>query len=79
VATTQASPPPRKPGGRHYTVDLREVDSGYSGARFAKVIAVVCGAKVEVVKRTVAGFQVLPNRWVVERTFGWLHSLSALE
>ena len=22
--------------------------------------------------RTEAGFQVLPRRWVVERTFGWL-------
>ena len=30
--------------------------------------------KVEVVKRSedVKGFVVLPRRWVVERTFGWL-------
>jgi transposase len=30
--------------------------------------------KVEVVKRSddVKGFKVLPRRWVVERTFGWL-------
>ena len=30
--------------------------------------------KVEVVKRADAakGFEVLPRRWVVERTFGWL-------
>jgi len=29
---------------------------------------------VEVIKRSEAaeGFQVLPRRWVVERTFGWL-------
>lgn len=32
----------------------------------------VCGAKVEVVKRIKDGFEVLPRRWVVERTFGWL-------
>jgi transposase len=32
------------------------------------------GLLVEIVKRTddVKGFQVLPRRWVVERTFGWL-------
>ncbi len=29
---------------------------------------------VEIVKRSddMKGFQVLPRRWVVERTFGWL-------
>jgi putative transposase len=32
----------------------------------------VSGAKVEVVKRIKDGFEVLPRRWVVERTFGWL-------
>ena len=31
------------------------------------------GIRVEVVKRPAAkGFQVLPRRWVVERTLGWL-------
>jgi len=34
----------------------------------------VCGWILEIVKRSddVKGFQVLPRRWVVERTFGWL-------
>jgi putative transposase len=27
---------------------------------------------VEIVKRTQAAFVVLPRRWVVERTFGWM-------
>jgi len=33
-----------------------------------------CGWKLEIVKRSddVKGFHVLPRRWVVERTFGWL-------
>ena len=32
------------------------------------------GLLIEIVKRSddVQGFQVLPRRWVVERTFGWL-------
>jgi putative transposase len=35
-------------------------------------VANLCGATVEVVKRVVTGFEVLPKRWVVERTFAWL-------
>jgi putative transposase len=33
-----------------------------------------CGWELRVVKRTdkEKGFKVLPKRWVVERTFGWL-------
>lgn len=53
-------------------LELLWVDQGYSGEKFAHAIAFLCGAKVEVVKRTEAGFQVLPRRWVVERTLGWL-------
>ena len=51
------------------------VDSGYSGPAFAQWVR-TCRRKlkVEVVKRSddVQGFKVLPRRWVVERTFGWL-------
>ena len=34
----------------------------------------VLALSVQVVKRTddLAGFKVLPRRWVVERTFGWI-------
>ena len=52
-------------------VSIVWVDGGYNdevvrhGARQ--------GVRVEVVKRVAAqGFQVLPRRWVVERTLGWL-------
>ncbi len=33
-----------------------------------------CGWVLEIIKRSdvVKGFKVLPRRWVVERTFGWL-------
>ena len=51
------------------------VDGGYTGAGFADwVKARRRKLKVEVVKRSddVRGFKVLPRRWVVERTFGWL-------
>ena len=51
------------------------VDGGYTGEAFANwVQSVRPKLKVEVVKRSdnVLGFRILPRRWVVERTFGWL-------
>jgi len=51
------------------------VDGGYTGEEFANwVRGIRPNLKVEVVKRSDAakGFKVLPRRWVVERTFGWL-------
>lgn len=48
-------------------------DAGYSG-KLIDWVKVVCGWALEIVKRSddVKGFKVLPRRWVVERTFGWL-------
>lgn len=48
-------------------------DSGYSGQLIDWVNS-VCGWVLEIVKRSddIKGFKVLPHRWIVERTFGWL-------
>ena len=51
------------------------VDGGYSGPEFAQwVRGLRPKLTVEVVKRCAKkdGFTVLPRRWIVERTFGWL-------
>ena len=51
------------------------VDGGYSGPDFAAWVKTIRPKlEVEVVKRSddVSGFKVLPKRWIVERTFGWL-------
>ncbi|MEN9676533.1 MAG: hypothetical protein RIS76_2429 [Verrucomicrobiota bacterium] len=51
------------------------VDGGFSGPDFAAHVAELKPSlEVEVVKRSDAnaGFKVVPKRWVVERTFGWL-------
>jgi len=51
------------------------VDGGYTGEPFAQwVSAQWPKLEVEVVKRSddTTGFAVLPRRWIVERTFGWL-------
>ena len=54
------------------------VDQGFSGPNFAHAAAGVCDARVEVIKRIEAGFQVLPKRWIVERTFGWFNGCRRL-
>ena len=55
------------------TVEIAFVDQGYTGQDAAEQ-ASGHGVKPEVVKHTEAkkGFVLLPRRWVVERTFGWL-------
>jgi putative transposase len=49
-------------------------DGGYSG-QWVEWVQWMCGWTLEIVKRSddMSGFQVLPHRWVVERTFGWLN------
>ena len=51
-------------------------DAGYQGPKFRDALAkAIPGMSVEIVKRSdrASGFEVLPKRWVVERTIGWLN------
>ena len=51
-------------------------DGGYQGQQFQKALTkALPDVKIEIVKRsdTAKGFEVLPRRWVVERTFAWLN------
>ena len=51
-------------------------DGGYQGPQFSSAVAeVLPNLSIEIVKRSdqAEGFQVLPRRWVVERTFAWLN------
>jgi transposase len=54
-------------------VELAWVDQGYTGADPATAAA-AHGIRLEVVKlpEVKKGFVLLPRRWVVERSFGWL-------
>lgn len=51
------------------------VDQGYCGPSFTRAIRQICGdtVRIEISPRSAKAFQVLPKRWVVERTFGWLN------
>ncbi|MEW2491929.1 IS5 family transposase [Streptomyces sp. NPDC048411] len=85
VAVTSASVQDRA-GGRAVlarlaegfrTVSLVWADGGYANSVDSRLLSWAWNTLnivVEIVKRTddVKGFKVLPRRWVVERTFGWL-------
>lgn len=45
-------------------------DAGYRGT-FVRQIEDFLGLKVDISTRNEPGFAVLPQRWVVERTFSW--------
>lgn len=80
-----------KTGGKQLLTNLRQrlslprlqllwADGGYGGQPFAEWVKRTCGWIWQVVKRNSAlkGFQILPRRWVVERTFGWLNNYRRL-
>jgi len=57
-------------------VKLAFVDGGYAGDETARAAFEASRIRISVVRRTdrtVKGFIVLPKRWNVERTFGWLN------
>jgi transposase len=57
-------------------VEVAFVDGGYSGDETQRAAFEASRIKVSVVKRSdqsVKGFVVLPKRWIVERTLGWLN------
>ena len=73
---------PERDGGEEVLIEIKGLyhrfkklwaDGGFRGDDFAQT-AKRLGREVEVVKRSddMKGFEGLPKRWIVERTFGWL-------
>ena len=58
--------------GRFSRLRLIWADGAYAG-QLVEWVKGTCGWLLEIVKRNqeAKGFQLLPRRWVVERTFGW--------
>lgn len=55
------------------------VDGAYRGEPFANSIKQLIGSEVEVALRPeLHKFEVIPQRWIVERTFGWLEKCRRL-
>ena len=48
-------------------------DGGYQGPKLAAWLARTGAWRIEIVKRpNIPRFEVLPKRWIVERTFAWI-------
>ena len=73
---------PERDGGEDVLIDIHNLyhrlkkiwaDGGYAGDDFEQA-ALQLGREIEIVKRSddLKGFEVLPKRWIVERTFAWL-------
>jgi len=63
----------RKLRGLYPRLKLIWADGGYAG-KLIEWTKSVGGWVLEIVKRSddIVGFAVLPRRWIVERTFGWI-------
>lgn len=54
-------------------------DGGYTGTPFSTGVKEILGAEVEIAKRNeLHKFEVIPKRWVVERSFSWLEKCRRL-
>ena len=48
-------------------------DGAYAGRKMAMTVWRTGAWRLQIVKRSdAAGFEVLPKRWIVERTFAWI-------
>jgi putative transposase len=50
-------------------------DGGYAGSKLKDALRRISKWNIDIIKRSdrAKGFEVLPRRWVVERTFVWLN------
>lgn len=54
-------------------------DGGYVGQPFAQAVEELLGAQVQIAKRSeLHTFAVMPQRWVVERSFAWIEKCRRL-
>lgn len=67
--------PPAKRGGNKRMVAERDVVNGVQGPKFQQGLLCACDQiNLEIVKRSeLHKFVLLPKRWIVERTIGWLN------
>jgi transposase len=87
VAVTTADVTDRKGAGAAFercaeglqTVKSVLADGGYTGEDFADEVLSTLGATVQIAKRNeLHKFEVIPQRWIVERSFAWLEKCRRL-
>jgi transposase len=61
------------------TIQCVLADGGYVGQPFARAVGELLGARVQIAKRNeLHTFAVMPQRWVVERSFAWIEKCRCL-
>ncbi len=57
------------------SLELVLADGGFEGQAWQEKIYQKFGLEIEVIKRSddAQGFELLPQRWIVERSFGWMN------
>ena len=57
-----------------HTADIQDRDGAYTGEKLQAALQGEGDWTLEIIKRsdTAKGFELLPRRWVVERTFAWV-------
>lgn len=87
IAVTTAEVTDRKGALEAFTVHKESLgsvvnvlaDGGYTGQPFAHAVRELLGASVAIAKRNeLHTFAVIPQRWVVERSFAWLEKCRRL-
>jgi transposase len=75
IQDRDGAPDVLKAATEHYPM-LRHIfaDGGYAGPKLHDALKAIGCWTIEIVKRSDAteGFEILPRRWVVERTLAWL-------
>ncbi len=62
---------------RYPSIERYFADGGYSG-RLQLWCYLTVGVLLSIIKRNTEKFEILPIRWIVERTFGWMNNFRRL-
>ena len=63
--------PAAKACKKHPTIERSCGDAGHRKT-FVELAEATLGLSVDISERTKPGFEILPKRWIVERTFAWV-------
>lgn len=59
------------------TIEAFSADQGYRGTTL-DCVENILGLRLDIASKAQKGFQVVPKRWIVERTFAWLGAFRRL-
>ena len=57
---------------KYPTIEAGCGDAGYRGT-FVELAEKLLGRRIDISEKIVSGWEIIPLRWIVERTFAWLN------